>query len=107
GEKAVTLPLEGGATLVRHAPVRAVVAPCIGAVDGPRLERLPAAGALRALAPSSLLQRWADPAAELALLAAVVRRVPAFTLHLSPDRAANPAVLVDLLDRLADPERGA
>jgi hypothetical protein len=83
----------------RSFPLRAVLAPTIGGAEA-RIEPLAGAAALRALAPSTLLQLHpADPGA-FARMAGLVNTVPAFAFELGPDIARIPAAIERLLDEL-------
>ena len=65
--------------------VRAVVAPSVGGETPSRLERISAAEALRALAPSTIFQAPDGSADSLRLISDVVREVPAYSLLLGED----------------------
>jgi hypothetical protein len=81
--------------LTRRQRIAAVVAPMLGEIE-PALRPISAAEALRAVAPSTIVQSGFGGGASLAALADLVRRVPSYALELSPDPAAN-AVVVDRL----------
>lgn len=85
--------------IVTAAPVVGVVVLDRHLGDGPRLEPVGPATALRTLAPSTLWQLSLDPAFELAAMRRLVAAVPCHRLVLSPDRAANPPVIAELLAR--------
>jgi hypothetical protein len=80
--------------LRRKLAIAAVVAPAIG--EEGALRPISAAEALRAVAPSTIVQAGFGGGGSLATLADLVRRVPGYALALSPDSAAN-AVVVDRL----------
>ena len=63
----------------------------------PRLGRISAAEGLRAVAPSTIVQSGFGGGGSLATLAGLVRRVPSYALDLSPDPAANAAVVDSLV----------
>jgi hypothetical protein len=86
--------------MIRDFPIRALVVPVI---DGGPTRVLPISPgrALRALAPSTVLQLSGAGGRTLASMAELVRRVPAHALHLAPDPREAPAVIAELLDRLA------
>ena len=87
--------------LVRSSvPVNAIVIPCVGRREHPVVRRANAAEALRALAPTTLLQLPGDAHARMRAMAALVRRLPAFGLELGEDTAA----ATDIIARIcADP----
>jgi hypothetical protein len=83
----------------RSFPLRAVLAPKI-AGDETRMVPLAGAVALRALAPSTLLQLHpADPEA-FARMARLVNSVAAYSFELGPEIAAIPSAIERLLDEL-------
>jgi hypothetical protein len=73
-------------------PLRAVLAPRITGGEA-RLVPLSAAVALRALAPSTLLQLHPARAEAFAAMAGLLRAVPAFTLEVGPDIPQIPAAI--------------
>lgn len=89
--------------LVRRLQIAAVLAPALrspqpayiasGADDGSGLRPISAAEALRAVAPSTIVQAGFGGEGSLATLADLVRRVPSYALELSPDPAANAATV--------------
>jgi hypothetical protein len=81
-------------------PLRAVLAPKIG---GSRPQILPLEGgaALRALAPSTLLQLHPAEPEAFGRMARLVARVPTFAFELGPDITAIPAAIDCFLDDLA------
>lgn len=101
GEKIVVLVSRGAPEQMIHDfQVLSLVVPVID--GGPcRVAPISAGGALRALAPSTVLQLSGAGGATLAALAELARRVPTHALHLSPDPREAPAVLAALIDELA------
>jgi hypothetical protein len=81
---------------MRRQRIAAVVAPMLGEIEL-GLRPISAAEALRALAPSTIVQAGFGGGASLATLADLVRRVPSYALGLSPEPTANAAAV----DRLA------
>jgi hypothetical protein len=81
-------PLGGRVALA--APIVAIVLPRIGAGQDSTWERASASRALTALAPTTVFQLPGAGRASLTRLAALVRTVPAFTLHLGRDMQAIP-----------------
>lgn len=81
-------------------PVRSVLAPRVTGADRPRLERLSAAEAMMAVAPSTLMQlyRHADPGC--GDLAELVRRLPCWRLELGGRLADVPDLLRRHLETL-------
>lgn len=73
------------ARLTTGFPIRAVLLPHLTASGTPRLRELPAATALRILAPSSIFPLPCTGAASLHNLARLVRSVPCYRLELGPD----------------------
>jgi hypothetical protein len=69
-------------------PIAAVVIPRVASRARPLVRSLPGAAALKALAPSSLLQLPRERGG-LAVLAALVREVPCFSIDLASEPAAN------------------
>lgn len=86
--------------IVRQFPIRALVVPVIGGGTC-RVVPLAAGQALRALAPSTVLQLAGAGGRTFATLAALTRRLPTYALHLAPDPRQAPPVIAALLDRLA------
>ena len=80
-------------------PLRAVVAPRV-APGEPVFERVGAAVALRALAPSTLLQLYPARPEALARMAELLRTVPAYTLATGEHIAAIPGAIARLLEEL-------
>lgn len=80
-------------------PLRAVVAPHV-APGAAVFERVDAAVALRALAPSTLLQLYPARPEALTRMAALLRVVPAYTLATGEDIAAIPSAIARLLAEL-------
>jgi hypothetical protein len=83
--------------LRKQLGITALVAPRIDAPGRAELGPISAAQALRALAPSTVLQSGADGRATLSALGELVREVPCYELRLSTDLPANAAVLRDLV----------
>lgn len=77
----------------------AVVAPSLagGVAEEPALRPISAAEALRAVAPSTVMQSGFGGAESLASLAGLVRRVPSYALELSPDPWANASAIEGLV----------
>jgi hypothetical protein len=80
-------------------PLRAVLAPKIG---GAETRILPLAGgaALRALAPSTLLQLHPADSEAFGRMARLVARIPTFAFELGPDIAAIPGTIDSFLEEL-------
>jgi len=99
--------------LTRRLRVAAIVAPTLstsqpadmagqdrlGEIE-PSLRPISAAEALRAVAPSTIVQAGFGGGGSLATLADLVRRVPSYALELSPDPAANAAAVDRLVGEL-------
>ena len=83
-------------SLLLSCPLRAVVAPRIGATRT-GLSRIHAAQALRMVAPSTMMQLPGDRASTLARLAAIVRALPCYELAVGAD----PYAAVPLLEALS------
>lgn len=88
----------GPGKLIPSFPVRAVLLPRLDAGNQARLEPVSAAEALRALAPSTLLQLPGASARLLQSLAAVVRDRPCYTLALGNDLASATALIRGLIE---------
>jgi hypothetical protein len=101
--KVILLPVRWAPELVlTRAPVVAVLVPAQGSAPG--IEPISPAAALRHLAPTSLFQLAGPGTEDFRAIAALVRSVPCFQLHLDPDRAANPRLLeVFLREHAPDP----
>lgn len=100
-EKIVMLVSRGAPDrMIREFPIVSLVVPVID--GGPtRVSPISAGHALRALAPSTVLQLSGAGGDAFATLADLVRRVPAHALHLAPDPREASAVLAALIDDLA------
>lgn len=88
-----------GAT-VAGFPLRAILLPVVVGAHPPRIVPVGPAAALRALAPSTVLQLQPASQDGLAAMATLVRAVPAFRLELGPDVAAVPGVISRLLSEV-------
>jgi hypothetical protein len=80
---------------VPHTATKGEVSP-----DGTVLRRISAGEGLRTVAPSTVVQSGFAGGASLAALAGLVRQVPSYALELSPDPAANAAVVDRLVEEL-------
>lgn len=80
-------------------PLRAVVAPRVTPGEA-AFDRVGPAVALRALAPSTLLQLYPARPEALARMAELLRTVPAYALATGEDIAAIPAAITGLLEEL-------
>lgn len=89
--------------IVERLPLVAVVVPEVARVAIPELKACSRAGALAALAPSTLLQLSSARPQALRTMADLIRSLPPFSLSLSTDLAANADTLRDLIDRLPSP----
>jgi hypothetical protein len=100
-EKIVMLVAAGApGMIIQSFRLLSLVVPVID--GGPcRVEPISPGLALRALAPSTVLQLSGAGGPTLAAMAELVRRIPAHALHLAPDPRDAPAVLAQLVDRLA------
>jgi hypothetical protein len=95
-ESVVFLPHDFPGAMIESFPLRAVIVPRIGGALC-RMAPISPAAALRAVAPSTMMQLPGDRNGTLERLADVVRAVPCFELSLSPE----PQAAVPLLERLA------
>jgi hypothetical protein len=75
-----------------HVPAHIAVACGFGGIE-PAMLPISAAEALRAVAPSTIVQAGFGGGGSLATLADLVRRVPSYALELSPDPVANAAAV--------------
>ena len=80
-------------------PTHVVAGDGLGEAEAP-LRPISAAAALRAVAPSTIVQSGFAGGGSLSGLAGLVRRVPAYALELSPDPAANAAAVDRLVGEL-------
>jgi hypothetical protein len=87
GKTVIFVSPEFASSQIISFPLRAIVLPRLGE-DRCRLDRISASVALRAVAPSTMFQLPGHQVQTLARLAAVVRRLPCWTLALGPDPAA-------------------
>jgi len=78
-------------------PLRAVIVPRVTGGTS-RIERIGGGAALRALAPTTVLQLPGSGAAAFAHLADLVRRLPAWSLDLGDDRAAIPGLVAHAIE---------
>jgi hypothetical protein len=78
-------------------PLRAVLVPRI-AGGASRLQKIGGGAALRALAPTTLLQLPGGGAGAFASLAELVRRLPAWSLELGHDRAEIPRLVAQAIE---------
>jgi len=78
-------------------PLTAVLVPRVTASEHPRLRRIGPAVALRALAPSTVLQLGSFDATALASLSALCRSLPCFELELGRDLAGVPMVVEEAI----------
>ena len=84
--------------LVRSFPIEAILVPVVG--DGPTsLDAISPATALRALGPTTLLQRPGSDGAALRAMGALVRSVPSYELRLGSHPREVPIVIANLLGR--------
>jgi hypothetical protein len=81
-------------------PLRAVLLPKVVDRIQPRVVPTTAGAALAALAPSTLFQLHPPTPDALAIMSALVQRVPAFTLELGSDMRATPRTIAALLAEL-------
>ena len=106
-EKHVTLlAVDRPAAMIAALPLVAIVVPRIVGSGPCRLHPISPASALRALAPSTLLQLGQAPDVTLARLAALCRRLPCHGLDLGPEPAEIPATIGTILDRGAGQAAG-
>lgn len=86
----------------RRLEIAAVVAPAVPSESAlePSLRRISAGDALRAVAPSTIVQAGFGGDGSLATLADLVRRVPGYSLELSPEPTANAAAVDRLVAEL-------
>jgi hypothetical protein len=79
-------------------PLRAIIVPHVQRTTRAHLRRIPGGEALRALAPTTLLQLPGNGADAFADLADLVRGVPAWSLALDDDRAAIPLLVARAIE---------
>jgi hypothetical protein len=82
-----------------ESPLAAIVVPRITGGKGARLERVPGARAVLALAPSTTFQMPDRNGGALHLAAALARRVPAYVLELGDDPADGAKLVGEMLER--------
>ena len=87
-------------TVLNSAPLRAIVLPTIVAEGAPEVSEISRNEALRALAPTSMLQLPGTGSGDLRAMADLVRRLPCFQLTVGPDLDANRAALAAFVDTL-------
>lgn len=99
GEKMVVWPIRTFPDrVVTSAEIRVVLVPTITGHPATTLAPIGRADALRALAPSSILQFPAGSAAALSAMTRLVREVPCRALLLGTDRSAIPGVVAAAID---------
>jgi hypothetical protein len=86
----------GASSMLESAPLLAVIEPCIGENERPRMEPISAAETLRTVLPAALRQLPGEEQKKLSIITRVVT-VPCFRLHLTRDHARNLAVIGDHL----------
>jgi len=101
GEKAI-LQMDQAAPgrMAARLPVRSVLAARVTGAHRPRLVPIAAAEALRAVAPSTLMQLYRDDGSACGDLAALVRRLPCWRLELGGGLDEVPDLLRSHLDSL-------
>lgn len=82
----------GAASMLKAAPLMAVIAPSIGDNEWPRMEPLSPCDTLRTVLPAALRQLPGEEQKKLSIMAQVLT-VPCFRLHLTRDHARNLAVI--------------
>jgi hypothetical protein len=98
GEKLVVWPIRTlPDRVVTDARIRAILVPTITGATGTTLASIAPAAALRALAPSSILQFPAGGATSLSAMARLVEAVPCFALQLGSDRRLIPGVVASAI----------
>lgn len=100
GDKAVLYVDRLPRATVTGFPLRAILLPTVAGAQPPRLVPVAPAAALRALAPSTVLQLQPASQDGFTAIATLVREVPAFRLELGPDVTAVPDVIARLLSEL-------
>lgn len=88
--------------VTRRLEIAAVLAPVVGGEGSvePSPRRISAGDALRTVAPSTIVQAGFGGGGSLATLADLVRRVPGYSLELSPEPTANAAAVDRLVTEL-------
>jgi len=86
---------------VNGFPLRAILVPRITGRAETKVRPTSSATALRALAPNTMFQLTGFDTAAFETIAAVIKEVPCYTLELGTDRAAIPAVIMDVLSQHA------
>ncbi|BBK34675.1 hypothetical protein EDC65_2835 [Stella humosa] len=87
--------------LVASMPIRAILVPRVTGLVETSLRRVPAAVAIRALAPTTLAHLPGGAPGTLAKLTRLCAAVPCFELAAGTDLARLPLVVADLVERLA------
>jgi predicted O-methyltransferase YrrM len=91
------------AQLRASLPVDAIVLPSIGTGERPTLRRTSAADALRAVAPSTLLQLPRAGRSDMDAMVALVRGTPAWRLELGSDMTAVPDLIAEVCQEVGPP----
>jgi hypothetical protein len=86
--------------LLREAPLRAIVLPRVVEGAESSLHPIAPAGALRALAPTTMFQLPGAAQSAMAIMAGLVRAIPCYRLDAGSEIAAIPSLLSDLLGEL-------
>jgi hypothetical protein len=87
-------------SVLRDFPIKAILLPRVRGGTGTGVQRSSAAAALRALAPSTLLQLPGTGQSAFHAMARLTARVPCYTLALGTDLAQVPDVMLRLLEEL-------
>jgi hypothetical protein len=88
-------------TMPRALRVAALIAPTLSDQPRPQLKPITSAEAMRALAPSTVLQARSGAPGLLAAMGRIVREAPGYSLRLGPDPSANAAEVARVVDRHA------
>jgi hypothetical protein len=94
GEKAILLVEKAvPGRMAASLPVRSVLSARVTGASRPRLVPISSAEALRAVAPSTLMQLYRDERSPCGDIAALVRRLPCYRLELGEGLAAVPDLI--------------
>lgn len=104
GEKALVYGSSGfPEALVAEMPIRAIVLPRVTGLIDTSVRRVPAAAAIRALAPTTLAHLPGHAASTLAKLTRLCMSVPCFELAAGTDLGQLPPAILGILDGVSSP----
>jgi len=89
--------------LITKFPLKAILLPSVTQTIEPRLERVSAGTALKALAPTSMLQLPGAAQQSFLHMGKLVRTLPCYRLEIGSDMKSLPGLILDLLAEHSSP----